>query len=86
MLNQVNGDFIRTLSSSSTHMVVKVYGCTNQIRLLSNSTDERKLLWQRPKKMTVAEVEEILGYPIELVEAEKPQAEKTVIDHWPDLT
>lgn len=51
--------------------IMKVYGFTNDpAKATIVSTDNRKLLWERrekKKKMTVAEVESILGYGIEIV-------------------
>lgn len=50
--------------------IMKVYGFTNYpVHTTIISTDNRKLLWKREeaKKMTVAEIENILGYKIEVV-------------------
>lgn len=49
--------------------VMEVYGTTSNAHMLDNSTDGRQLLWKRqvPKKMTVEEIEKILGYKIEIV-------------------
>jgi hypothetical protein len=62
------------------YQVVAVYGYTAPKFLLDNSTEERELLWEREeeqptedtqpevKKMTVAEIAEALGHPVEIVE------------------
>lgn len=50
--------------------IVKVYGLTQMPHKATIvSTDSRELLWEREeaKKMTVAEIEDILGYKIEVV-------------------
>lgn len=51
--------------------IMKVYGFTNYpTQATIVSTDNRELLWERKeekKKMTVSEVENILGYGIEIV-------------------
>lgn len=51
--------------------IVKVYGFTSyETEPLEFELDNRKLLWERKeetKKMTVAEIENILGYKIEVV-------------------
>lgn len=61
-----------------THMgdqVVAVYGYAPVGSILDNSANNRELLWAREedkpepaKKMTVAEIAEALGYPVEIVE------------------
>ena len=60
--------------------VVEVYGRTDPKFLLDNSTEERRLLWERAadedpsvdepeaRKMTRAEIAEALGYPVEIAE------------------
>lgn len=50
-------------------IIEKVYGCTINSQLLKCSTDNRTLLWERkePKKMTVQEVCDALGYDVEIV-------------------
>ena len=63
------------------HTVVAVYGYTDPKFLMDNSTEKRELLWRReideepaeeekpePVKMTMAEIEEKLGHPVEVVE------------------
>ena len=53
--------------------IVEVYGLTNiSCRCMDVSTDGRKLLYQeeKPKKMTISEIEEKLGYKIEIVSDE----------------
>jgi hypothetical protein len=49
--------------------IVAIYGRTYNKYLLENSIARRELLWERkePKKMTVAEICEALGYEIEIV-------------------
>lgn len=53
-------------------VVEAIYGRSNNKYLMHNTTHGRQLLWKRPetKKMTVSEIEKILGYKIEVV-AEK---------------
>lgn len=70
-LNCFNDD----LQTVEGEQVVAVYGYTYPRYLLANSTDGRELLWAREedkpepaKKMTVAEIAEALGYPVEIVE------------------
>jgi hypothetical protein len=48
--------------------VVAIYGRTTCARLLDNSLEFRELLWERkgPKKMTVAEICNELGYEVEI--------------------
>ena len=56
---------------STFEKITKVWEYTeNPESMWYNDTDERPLLWERPsaKKMTKAEIEEILGYDIEIVE------------------
>lgn len=54
--------------------IMAIYGPTIPRLLLDNSIAERELLWERkapqekgPKKMTVSEVCEALGYDVEIV-------------------
>ena len=50
--------------------ILRVYGPTAPRFLLDNSTENRDLLWKRPeepKKMTVSEICEALGYDVEIV-------------------
>ena len=50
--------------------IMKVYGLVDwPLYALRPDTNDRKLLWERKetKKMTVAEIENILGYKIEVV-------------------
>ena len=57
--------------SSVYNKITKVWGYPEYAECMwYNDTDERPLLWERPsaKKMTKAEIEEILGYEIEIVE------------------
>lgn len=52
------------------HKIIEIYDHTSNMRLLDNSTENRKLLWARPaevKKMTVKEICEALGYDVEIV-------------------
>lgn len=53
--------------------IMAVYGVTWPQSLLDNSTEHRKLLWERKelKKMTVAEICEALGYDVEIVKEGK---------------
>ena len=46
-----------------------IYDCTYNRMLMDNSTEDRKLLWERKdaKKMTVAEICAALGYDVEIV-------------------
>ena len=56
---------------STFHKITKVWGYPEDAECMwYNNTDDRPLLWERPsaKKMTKAEIEEILGYEIEIVE------------------
>lgn len=56
---------------STFHKITKVWGYPEYAKnMWYNNTDFRPLLWERPsaKKMTKAEIEEILGYDIEIVE------------------
>ena len=56
---------------STFHKITKVWGYPEYAKnMWYNNTDFRPLLWERPstKKMTKAEIEEILGYEIEIVE------------------
>ena len=56
---------------SAFHKITKVWGYPEYAKnMWYNNTDFRPLLWERPsaKKMTKAEIEEILGYEIEIVE------------------
>lgn len=56
---------------STFDKITKVWGYTeNPESMWYNDTDKRPLLWERPsaKKMTMAEIEKILGYEIEIVE------------------
>ena len=62
---------------TANYRVVAIYGRTSPVYLLGNSTQDRRLLWERetvedtepePKKMTVAEIAKILGHPVEIVE------------------
>ena len=55
---------------STFDKITKVWGYTECAECMwYNDTDDRPLLWERPsaKKMTKAELEEILGYEIEIV-------------------
>lgn len=49
--------------------IVKVYGCTHPKFMLDNETIKRALLWERKelKRMTKSEIQEALGYEIEIV-------------------
>lgn len=62
--------FNNDLETRMGDQVVAVYGYTAPKGILANSTDERELLWERDdtKRMTVAEIAEALGYPVEIVE------------------
>lgn len=54
-----------------SYYITKVWGYPEHAECMwYNNTDDRSLLWERPcpKKMTKAEIEEILGYDIEIVE------------------
>ena len=56
---------------STFHKITKVWGYPEYAEnMWYNNTDFRPLLWERPsaKKMTMAEIEKILGYEIEIVE------------------
>lgn len=50
-------------------VVEEIYGRCNNKYLMHNTPYGRQLLWKRPatKKMTVSEIEKILGYKIEVV-------------------
>jgi hypothetical protein len=74
-------EFDDDLVANDEYKVVAVYGCTDSKFLLDNSTEERELLWERetdeapdeevkpePVKMTLAEIAEKLGHPVEIVE------------------
>lgn len=55
----------------SDQTIVAVYGYSRyHMHSLEISTRGRELLWKRPepKKMTVAEISEALGYPVEIAE------------------
>ena len=64
-----------TLRSSSgvDSKVMSVYGIGPLNKALDNSPEGRQLYWvrQEVKKMTVAEIEEKLGYPIEIISDSK---------------
>lgn len=49
--------------------VIAIYGRAAIRCSLDNSTEDRKLLWKHkePKKMTIAEISEALGYDVEIV-------------------
>lgn len=50
--------------------IMKVYGLVDwPLYALRLETEHRELLWERkePKKMTVSEIESILGYEVEIV-------------------
>ena len=49
--------------------LIAIYDRTTNRLLLDNSTEGRKLLWERkePKKMTVDEICKALGYEVEIV-------------------
>ena len=58
--------------------ILRVYGPTTPKFLLDNSTANRELLWKRPeepKKMTVAEICEALGYDVEVVRENESMSE-----------
>lgn len=67
--NNFNNDL--TSCFFKKHDIMKVYGFTDcHTNATIVSTDRRKLLWERKedkKKMTVSEVESILGYGIEII-------------------
>jgi len=51
--------------------IVEIYSYTNNANVLDNETSGRVCVWKRPaQKMTVAEIEDILGYSIEIVPEE----------------
>lgn len=55
------------------YCIESVYGRAYNCRLLSDKTTNRSLLWKREpdaKKMTIDEIEKILGYPIEVISKE----------------
>ena len=49
--------------------IMKIYGRSNNKASYKVSAEGRGLIWERvePRKMTVAEIEEALGYPVEVV-------------------
>ena len=55
--------------------VKEVYGYAGNKDMLANSIGWRNLIWTRPqaKKLTVEEIEKLLGYPVEIVSENKPQ-------------
>ena len=67
--------------------ILRVYGPTAPKFLLDNSVKHRELLWKRPeepKKMTVAEVCEALGYDVEIVEEDQGTSENTENPEYPE--
>lgn len=56
---------------STFDKITKVWGYPEHAECMwYNNTYDRPLLWERPsaKKMTMAEIEKILGYEIEIIE------------------
>lgn len=56
--------------------VKAVYGYTSNKDMLANEIGWRNIIWARPeaKKLTVEEIEKLLGYPVEIISENKPQA------------
>lgn len=77
-LNMLSEDL--TYDGLYKYRVIEVYGYTAPQFLLDNSTERRELLWRReerkpklevtavPVKMTLKEIGEALGYPVEVAE------------------
>jgi hypothetical protein len=68
-INSYNADLC--CPGCSTGDIMEVYGYSSwNYRALTIETVDRDLLWKRedPKKMTVKEIAEALGYPVEIVE------------------
>lgn len=62
--------FDRDTLEYTGNKIVEIYGYTANKHLLDNSTEDRELLWSRPvepKKMTVEEICDALGYEVEIV-------------------
>lgn len=68
-LAALDENLILRSSSGINSKVVAIYGRAPLSKSLDNSAESRPIIWvrQEPKKMTVAEIEQKLGYPIEIV-------------------
>lgn len=66
-VNHFNSQGVNTHSEDI--QVQAIYGRTRSMHLLDNSTEYRELLWERkePKKMTVKEISDALGYDVEII-------------------
>ena len=63
-------DFSQHSLACEVVKIIEIYDRTSNMRLLDNSSENRKLLWARPaevKKMTVEEICDALGYDVEIV-------------------
>jgi hypothetical protein len=62
------------LIHANTYRIDEVWGHTAPMRLMDNTTEGRERLWQRDdmKRMTLAEIEEALGYKVKIVKAGDP--------------
>ena len=81
--NQIDWFPVKSLTPELEHkmftgapnsIVMEIYGRTTNARMLDNSTAKRQLLWKREpetKQMTIKEIEDKLGYKVEIV-AEHP--------------
>ena len=60
-----------TDKDDTNYDIMKVYGFSHYAnQVMSFKTNERELLWERKeekKKMTVSEIESILGYEVEII-------------------
>ncbi len=65
---------------STVNKVIKVYSRTTNRRAHKLSTDGRELLWERKEKksLTLEEIEELLGHPVEIVTTTPPTDEPSV--------
>lgn len=70
-------DYVHDPESTSDKDIMEVYGYTkgteNYVNIFKDTdiAAHRPLLWKRaePKKLTVSQVSELLGYPVEIVES-----------------
>ena len=59
--------------------IIEIYGYSNNANVLDNETAGRVCLWKRPaQKMTLAEIENILGYSIEIISEKSENAHENV--------
>ena len=69
----IDDNLLCTRAHMRHYDIVEVYGYSLYANCARDvSTDDRKLLWKREeaKKMTVSEIEKILGYKVEVVAEE----------------